>query len=82
MNTTNIHIISIIMCLLAFCTATPQAQAAPQKRFTVVIDPGHGGHDPGAVGRRGKCSQQLKGKEYQPECRPETRKTDRLTRRY
>ena len=54
MNTTNIHIISIIMCLLAFCTATPQAQAAPQKRFTVVIDPGHGGHDPGAVGRRGK----------------------------
>lgn len=54
MSTTNIHIISIIMCLLAFCTATPQAQAAPQKRFTVVIDPGHGGHDPGAVGRRGK----------------------------
>ena len=24
------------------------------KGFVVVIDPGHGGHDPGAVGRRGK----------------------------
>ena len=24
------------------------------KSFIVVIDPGHGGHDPGAVGRKGK----------------------------
>ncbi|MEJ8762894.1 N-acetylmuramoyl-L-alanine amidase [Phocaeicola sp. HCN-40430] len=28
--------------------------AASPKKFTVVIDAGHGGHDPGAVGRRGK----------------------------
>lgn len=27
---------------------------AKGKDFVVVIDPGHGGHDPGAVGRRGK----------------------------
>ncbi|WP_455674341.1 N-acetylmuramoyl-L-alanine amidase [Phocaeicola sp.] len=27
---------------------------AEGKDFTVVIDPGHGGHDPGAVGKRGK----------------------------
>jgi len=27
---------------------------AKGKDFTVVIDPGHGGHDPGAIGRRGK----------------------------
>ena len=28
--------------------------AAKGKDFVVVIDPGHGGHDPGAIGRRGK----------------------------
>ena len=28
--------------------------AGPSKQFTVVIDAGHGGHDPGAIGRRGK----------------------------
>ena len=28
--------------------------AAKGKDFIVVIDPGHGGHDPGAIGRRGK----------------------------
>lgn len=27
---------------------------AESKKFVVVIDPGHGGHDPGAIGRRGK----------------------------
>ena len=27
---------------------------AENKDFTVVIDPGHGGRDPGAIGRRGK----------------------------
>lgn len=29
-------------------------EPANNKRFTVVIDAGHGGHDPGAIGRRGK----------------------------
>ena len=28
--------------------------AASAKKFTVVIDAGHGGHDPGAIGKRGK----------------------------
>jgi N-acetylmuramoyl-L-alanine amidase len=29
------------------------ARASPNRRITVAIDPGHGGEDPGAVGRRG-----------------------------
>jgi N-acetylmuramoyl-L-alanine amidase len=29
------------------------ARRAPARRITVAIDPGHGGEDPGAVGRRG-----------------------------
>ena len=29
------------------------ARAAPPRRITVAIDPGHGGEDPGAIGRRG-----------------------------
>ena len=32
-------------------SASPRAQ--PVRRVTVAIDPGHGGEDPGAVGRRG-----------------------------
>ena len=34
--------------------ALERALAAKGKDFVVVIDPGHGGHDPGAIGRRGK----------------------------
>ena len=33
--------------------ASRSARAAPARRITVAIDPGHGGEDPGAVGRRG-----------------------------
>lgn len=29
-------------------------EPANNKRFTVVIDAGHGGHDPGAIGKKGK----------------------------
>jgi N-acetylmuramoyl-L-alanine amidase len=29
------------------------SSAAPQRRIIVAIDPGHGGEDPGAIGRRG-----------------------------
>ena len=32
----------------------PSALQAEERSFTVVIDPGHGGRDPGAIGRRGK----------------------------
>ena len=39
---------SLWLVLPCFCLA------AKGKDFVVVIDPGHGGHDPGAVGRRGK----------------------------
>jgi N-acetylmuramoyl-L-alanine amidase len=33
--------------------AKASPRAAPSRRITVAIDPGHGGEDPGAVGRRG-----------------------------
>ena len=33
--------------------AAPQAPKAPDRRITIAIDPGHGGEDPGAIGRRG-----------------------------
>lgn len=32
----------------------PSPLQAEERNFTVVIDPGHGGRDPGAIGRRGK----------------------------
>ena len=32
----------------------PSAIQAEERNFTVVIDPGHGGRDPGAIGKRGK----------------------------
>ena len=31
----------------------PQASKAPDRKITIAIDPGHGGEDPGAIGRRG-----------------------------
>jgi len=47
------YYIFILLCAIwsAFPSATLQAQG---NDFTVVIDPGHGGRDPGAIGRRGK----------------------------
>lgn len=52
MKTDRLKII-ILLCSLwlvlpAFCFS------AENKDFVVVIDPGHGGHDPGAIGKRGK----------------------------
>lgn len=52
MKTDRLKII-ILLCSLwlvlpAFCLS------AERKDFIVVIDPGHGGHDPGAIGRRGR----------------------------
>jgi N-acetylmuramoyl-L-alanine amidase len=34
-----------------------QTRPAAERRFTVVIDPGHGGRDPGAVSRDGKVKE-------------------------
>lgn len=45
--------IKVLLCL--FWLALPGfSQTASPKDFVVVIDPGHGGRDPGAVGKRGK----------------------------
>lgn len=43
--------IGTFLCTLFFLTP---AHAGNEKRFTLVIDAGHGGHDPGAVGRNVK----------------------------
>ena len=45
----------IIILLCTVWSALPFAYLrAESGNFTVVIDPGHGGRDPGAIGRRGK----------------------------
>ena len=52
-----IHILSTLLLLLATtfaCSTTAVAQKEKKKTFTVVIDPGHGGIDPGALGRKSK----------------------------
>ena len=42
---------------------TPAARAAPSMRasrkLTIAIDPGHGGEDPGAIGRKGTCEKDV-----------------------
>lgn len=52
MKLKKLHIVAFLCCLWSalpfFCL---QAEA---QNFTVVIDPGHGGRDPGAIGRKGK----------------------------
>ena len=52
MKTDRLKII-ILLCSLALVLPF-LCLTAEGKDFTVVIDPGHGGHDPGAIGRRGK----------------------------
>lgn len=47
------NILFIATSLLLAFSLFPQMHAA-ENRFTVVIDAGHGGHDPGAIGKRGK----------------------------
>ena len=48
------HIINIVLICLLLTQVDSIAAADLTKNFTVVIDPGHGGHDPGALGRHGK----------------------------
>lgn len=50
----NIFNILYIICILLISGQPEYVQAALQKQFTVVIDAGHGGNDPGAIGRRGR----------------------------
>lgn len=52
MRTSRLKII-ILLCSLVL-TLPFLCLTAEGKDFTVVIDPGHGGHDPGAIGKRGK----------------------------
>lgn len=77
----------ILIWLVCLGAALPFAcLQAKEREFVVVIDPGHGGHDPGALGRRGKekninLNVALKlGRLIQEQCRDVqvvyTRKTD------
>ena len=54
MNTVRLYILATFVSVLIPIMIPGHATAASQKTFTVVIDAGHGGHDPGAIGRRGK----------------------------
>ena len=54
MNTRTQYIIyTLLACILWLC---PQnvVHAVPSRKFTIVIDAGHGGNDSGALGRRSK----------------------------
>ena len=51
----NIYRNYIIILLCAVWSALPLVHSRAEGRdFTVVIYPGHGGRDPGAIGRKGK----------------------------
>ena len=49
-----IFLARLVILLSFFMLTAPQAiaQKNKKKQFTVVIDPGHGGVDPGALGRK------------------------------
>lgn len=54
MQTIRFYILSVMLSVLMPFSGYQETHAAPGKTFTVVIDAGHGGHDPGAIGKRGK----------------------------
>ena len=54
MQTVRFYILSVVLSTLMVSFVHLETQAAPGKTFTVVIDAGHGGHDPGAIGKKGK----------------------------
>lgn len=45
--------IGIVCAALLLCPAL-QTKAAQSKDFVIILDPGHGGHDAGAIGLKGK----------------------------
>ena len=58
----------ISLCFLCFCTffmpitkahanPTQQTDTVPSRNYTVVIDPGHGGSDPGSIGYKTKIRE-------------------------
>ncbi|NNC44982.1 MAG: N-acetylmuramoyl-L-alanine amidase [Winogradskyella sp.] len=49
----NLHIVLVLTIFIIVLTPTISAQAADD-RFVVVLDAGHGGHDPGNLGNRYK----------------------------
>lgn len=52
-NTLYIYIYILLVCSLHFFFPL-KTNAQGKKDFVVVIDPGHGGHDPGALGKKSK----------------------------
>ena len=54
MKTTISYIWFLCLLCLINISAVSVCAANSQKDFTVVIDPGHGGNDPGALGEKGK----------------------------
>jgi len=48
------YIIVLLCCLWSVLPSEHLKAEAEAKNFTLVIDPGHGGRDPGAIGKRGK----------------------------
>ena len=49
-----IILLSGILACLAMLQPDSLYASPTDKTFTVVIDAGHGGHDPGAIGKRGR----------------------------
>ena len=54
MQAIRFNILSVVLFALSLLSVQGEAFAAPGKAFVVVIDAGHGGNDPGAVGKRGR----------------------------